>query len=254
MSSPDSSYKALVFDIDGTAVPVDRYAMPSERLLAAIAAAKPHLQLFAATGRAQRWSAPFLKATGITITCVIGGGTALLDPVTGEILEQSLIPIDTMHQIQAAMKPFSYDVHLGSTPEASRPPTHGLPIAKPQPYLLVPRIPSHDITPLMHALTHIPNIIASPSLDWDGGHMLQITNADATKEHRIKQVLARLGVSREQTIGVGDGDNDIHLFAAVGHRIAMGNASDQLKSIADEVAPPVSEDGLAQIIERYSRT
>jgi hydroxymethylpyrimidine pyrophosphatase-like HAD family hydrolase len=33
----------------------------------------------------------------------------------------------------------------------------------------------------------------------------------------------------------------------------MGNASEQLKSVADEIAPSLDDDGLAVIIEKYSR-
>ncbi len=37
----------------------------------------------------------------------------------------------------------------------------------------------------------------------------------------------------------GDGNNDIEMFQAVGHSVAMGNASADLKAIASEVCVPV---------------
>ena len=249
MSKP--VFKAIVFDIDGTAVENRRDAMPSERLIRAIAAAKNHIHLFAASGRSPIYGAPILASLGLTDPCIVGGGTSIMDPVTGEILEQALLPTEVITRVQQTAAPFGYDVCLGSTATEVRPPTHGRPVKNPQPYVLLQQVSDRHITGLMQALATIPEIVAAASPDFDGGHTIQITNHDATKEHRIKQLLDQLGVDCEHAIGIGDGDNDIHLFASVGHRVAMGNASDQLKSIADEIAPSVSEDGLAHVIERY---
>lgn len=79
-----------------------------------------------------------------------------------------------------------------------------------------------------------------------------MTHKFATKEHAIAEVLTSLGISKEDAIGVGDGDNDLHLFSAVGYKVAMGNAGPNLKVAADWIAPSVDEDGLAEVIERFS--
>jgi|GEM_PF-5597886 len=52
-------------------------------------------------------------------------------------------------------------------------------------------------------------------------------------------------------IGIGDGENDIGLFEAVGLKLAMGNAVPELKAIADEVIPSLDENGVAWAIDRY---
>lgn len=38
---------------------------------------------------------------------------------------------------------------------------------------------------------------------------------------------------------------------ACGLRVAMGNAVDDLKAIADYIAPSVDDDGLAEVIEKF---
>ena len=43
----------------------------------------------------------------------------------------------------------------------------------------------------------------------------------------------------------------IPLLMACGLKIAMGNAYEELKSIADYVAPPIEEDGVADAIEKF---
>jgi hydroxymethylpyrimidine pyrophosphatase-like HAD family hydrolase len=48
----------------------------------------------------------------------------------------------------------------------------------------------------------------------------------------------------------GDDYNDLELFRAAGHSVAMGNAVDDLKEIASEVTLTNDEDGVAVVLER----
>lgn len=85
-----------------------------------------------------------------------------------------------------------------------------------------------------------------------GFNDIHVTNRNATKEHAIAELLKILYVSKENTIGIGDGHNDVHLFNAVNHKVAMGNSVPELKDLADEVIAPVTQDGLAQYFERLA--
>lgn len=85
--------------------------------------------------------------------------------------------------------------------------------------------------------------LSSPFGDnWD------ITAKGATKHTGVLRVLTLLSLSREQSIGIGDGENDFPLLEACGYKIAMGNAKDDLKEIADYVTASYSEDGVAKAI------
>ncbi len=57
--------------------------------------------------------------------------------------------------------------------------------------------------------------------------------------------------SEEEIIGVGDGDNDLPLFDSVGLKVAVANATDKLKSLADEVVAEADKDGLADVIQKH---
>lgn len=76
-----------------------------------------------------------------------------------------------------------------------------------------------------------------------------ITDLDGTKEHAVAELLKMLAIDKENAVGVGDGHNDLHLFNAVGHKVAMGNAVDEMKQSADVVIGSVQDDGLAKYFE-----
>ena len=60
-----------------------------------------------------------------------------------------------------------------------------------------------------------------------------------------------MGISREETIAVGDGASDVKTFEFAKLKIAMGNAEPELIRISDYIAPPVNEDGLIEIINKF---
>ncbi|WP_462258457.1 HAD family hydrolase [Vagococcus teuberi] len=70
------------------------------------------------------------------------------------------------------------------------------------------------------------------------------------KKLAIEYVLNKLGMTKEQTIAFGDGDNDIVMFEAVDYSIAMDNATDNLKKIASEITDSTDDDGIAKSLKR----
>ena len=62
---------------------------------------------------------------------------------------------------------------------------------------------------------------------------------------------AILGIPREETIAIGDGENDISMLRWAGLGIAMANAPENVKAAADVIAPACDEDGAAWAMEKY---
>ena len=60
----------------------------------------------------------------------------------------------------------------------------------------------------------------------------------------IRSVLVHYGLAKEDAMAFGDGNNDIEMFQAVGHSVAMGNASADLKAIASDICKTCAEDGI----------
>ena len=83
------------------------------------------------------------------------------------------------------------------------------------------------------------------------GNIFEIYSKKNTKASGIMRALAHLNVSIENSYAFGDGKNDIEMLEAVGCGIAMGNASDNVKTHAKRVTCEVDNDGVAVGIEQF---
>lgn len=77
-----------------------------------------------------------------------------------------------------------------------------------------------------------------------------ITARGADKGTALMTVAAHLGIDREDTVAFGDGGNDKSILQAAGTGVAMGNAPDDVKAVADYVTASVDEDGIARALEQ----
>ena len=69
--------------------------------------------------------------------------------------------------------------------------------------------------------------------------------ADSSKAVGMDKILTRFGIDRRDCIAFGDGANDIEMLEYAGIGIAMGNASERVKSHADYVTSDVDHEGIA---------
>jgi len=73
---------------------------------------------------------------------------------------------------------------------------------------------------------------------------VDIIPADGGKGRGIEKMLEYYGFEKSESLAFGDGGNDIEMLQAVGTGVAMGNATDKVKAIADDVCGDVTEDGI----------
>jgi hydroxymethylpyrimidine pyrophosphatase-like HAD family hydrolase len=78
---------------------------------------------------------------------------------------------------------------------------------------------------------------------------LDIAPEGVSKAHGLKLVAKRLGIDASDVLAVGDGRNDLEMFAWAGRAVAMGQAPPEVAKAADEVVADVDEDGLADVLE-----
>jgi Cof subfamily protein (haloacid dehalogenase superfamily) len=246
-------YEAIIFDLDGTAMPSARDALPNEVMCSTVQKYRTILKLCAATGRPWPLAKPIIQALGVSAPSIIGGGALIIDPVREEILWQVTIDRQTARQVIAAAQQHPYLVAFATDLTVTDPKLpKDIDIADDLNTLYIADIATNDMAEFLATeLRQIVGITVTKAHSWNipGGIDLHITNSQSTKEHAVIELCNMLGVNPANVAGVGDGHNDIHLFNSVGHKIAMGNAVDELKAAANQVIASLDEDGLAKFIE-----
>ena len=85
-----------------------------------------------------------------------------------------------------------------------------------------------------------------------GGYMnMEYTMAGTTKAMGLRFLADMLHVPMECTMAVGDTQNDADIMQAAAIGVAMGNASDDIKAIADFVSKSNNESGVAYALDKF---
>ena len=82
-------------------------------------------------------------------------------------------------------------------------------------------------------------------------YFLEFSNPEASKKCAVEFLQKYWGLNKDEILTIGDQNNDIALLQAGGLKIAMGNATDELKEIADYVTDSVYEDGFVKAMEKF---
>ncbi len=77
---------------------------------------------------------------------------------------------------------------------------------------------------------------------------LDLAAAGVSKASGLSKVAAELGVVPDDVLAVGDGRNDVEMLEWAGRGVAMGQAPDEVKAVADAVTGRWDEDGVAQAL------
>ncbi len=250
-------YRALITDLDGTAVPIgsDGRHIDTETQTAVRRAQDTGHQVACATGRQWELTQPIITKLGLTSPCVIEGGTRIVDPVTGATLWEKAMERGISMEVLSIFKSHSsvgtimhstdtnnYPVDtVSSVPDRLRF-LYMLAIAESSAIAITNTINDRSLSVVAHY---------TPSWYGEGRVDIHVTDREATKEHAIKVWQKMLGITHDETIGMGDSGNDLPIFESAGLKVAVANATPALKELADYTAPDVNDDALKHVIERF---
>jgi Cof subfamily protein (haloacid dehalogenase superfamily) len=82
-------------------------------------------------------------------------------------------------------------------------------------------------------------------------NIVDVTNKGVSKGNAVKNLAQSLGIKREEVIAIGDNENDISMLEYAGLGIAMANAKDSIKKIADYTTDTNDNDGVAKAIKKF---
>jgi hydroxymethylpyrimidine pyrophosphatase-like HAD family hydrolase len=81
--------------------------------------------------------------------------------------------------------------------------------------------------------------------------LVEATAPGVDKGSALRKLCEILDVDPQRVLAIGDSENDIPMLQAAGFAIAMGNATESLKVVADWIAPSIDEDGAAVALRRW---
>lgn len=82
-------------------------------------------------------------------------------------------------------------------------------------------------------------------------HVIEIIKTGINKAVGLEIIAKHYNIPQERMIAFGDEDNDLEMLQYAGCGVAMGNAIDEVKKIADEVTTTNEEDGVARFLQSY---
>jgi Cof subfamily protein (haloacid dehalogenase superfamily) len=234
--------------------------------IAATRAAGIHVVLV--TGRMFQAVRPYALEAGLDDPVVCYQGAVVAEPVSGRWLRHVPIPLELARETIAAVNEagFALNCYVDDelyvaevTPEARR-------------YADFQHLELHAVGDLLEWLDQPPTklvVIEDPEvLDdlkqrmlarFDGRlyiskslpYFLEFASPDVTKAAGLDFLSEHVGFSRERTVAFGDGENDVELIDWAGYGVAVANAHDRVKEVANFVCPSVDEEGVAQVLEAF---
>ena len=211
---------------------------------------------------------PYALEAGLDDPVVCYQGAVVAEPTTGRWLRHVPIPLELAREAIAALaeEGFSPNCYVGDelyvaavTPEARR-------------YADFQHLQLHTVGDLLEWLHEPPTklvVIDDPEvldelkqrllerfdrrlyISKSLPYFLEFASPDVTKAAGLDFLAEHVGFAQERTVAFGDGENDIELVEWAAYGVAVANAHERVKEVADFICPPVDEEGVAQVLEAF---
>ena len=259
--------RTFACDLDRTLIGKDAELRPRTRT-AITAARAAGIHVILVTGRMFRSVRPYAEEAGIDDPVVCYQGAVVADPVTGRFLRHEPIPLELAREAIEAVEAEGYPLNCYVDDE--------LYVARHTPaseaYASFQHLEVHAVGDLLAWLAEPPTklVAVGDPVELDGlevrmharlgdrmyiskslPHFLEFASPEVTKGSGLAFLAEHLGFTAAETVAFGDGENDVELLEWAEYGVAVENAHDRVLAVADLVCPPVTEEGVAQVIEAY---
>ena len=262
-------YRLVFCDLDGTVATYDHEVRPAVRQ-AMQAVVDSGAWITISTGRGFQTLEPFLDHVAVNAPVICCNGGLVVEPTTHEVLDVQPMSLklakDLVHLAPVIdLEMWFYLDDLETMLEYSAK-EHSFvlrhksanPVATPDPLAILQR-PPHKVVIFSSSPEETPAVVdrlarhvgSQARVLASGPRTVEVLTPGTSKAGALSFVAAHLDVTREETVAVGDGNNDVEMLEWAGLGIAMGNATPAVKDAADWIAPSVREDGLALALRRY---
>lgn len=253
--------KAIFFDIDGTLVSFKTHRIPEPTIQAIHKVREKGIKAFIATGR-PRLVLDSLDGLEFDGFITVNGGYCTTEK--GDIIYKNAVPQKDIQALIEYQKtePFpcifvrEHDMFLNFVNEDVETILKLLNFP-PVPIKSNEEAAESEIFQLVSFLTQeredriMPKVL--PDCDSARWHPL-FTDAIArgnSKQRGIDEILKFYGIDLSETMAFGDGGNDISMLKHAATSIAMGNAEDKVKAVADYVTTSVDDEGIPNALKHF---
>jgi len=267
------SYKWIVFDLDGTVLNSDK-EIPEENRKAIDLLRANGIEVIIATGRHHSHASKYLYELGITTPVISCNGALIRDFPSGKLLHKVEIDPDIALNVINYCKQSGLDF-LVYTPEfvyysegserAKAIEEYNRSVSEQM------RVPLYNINTLDVSKQSIVKVVVrskayyelfkklTKDINKDGrltivkseNDLLDIMTKGVSKGQGLKFLAKHLGMDLSCTAVFGDNHNDISMFEVAGLSIAVGNAEEELREIADHITLSNDESGVSHAIYKY---
>lgn len=214
-------YRALATDYDGTIAHDGR--VDADTVAALHRVRDAGLRLIMVTGRELTDLFNTFDYVDLFDRIVAENGAVLYDPATKDI---DVLAASPPRPLLDALSRDQIPVSVGHSVVAT---------VEPHEHAVLAAI--HDLGLEWHVIFNKGSVMALP--------------ADVTKAKGLSPALEALGVSAEETIGVGDAENDQAFLRCCGLAVAVDNALSVVKEMSDLVTAGARGAGVTELIERW---
>ena len=259
----NSKIKALFFDIDGTLVSFQTHRIPQSTVEALEKAKQNGVNIYISTGR------PIILITNLGqiehlidgyITtngarCFVENHTDCQCPILRSDVEKVIEAADRDDYSVIVVGEKHLAIHH-LTPVVEKIFVEGLGVDSLDFQTNIDDLKDEDILQLTPFCSVEQESELMPSLEnctsgrWHPA-FTDITAAQADKGKGLQAMADYLGLNIDETMAFGDGGNDISIIKKAGIGVAMGNAGDNLKEVADYITTSVDEDGVKNALVHF---
>ena len=259
----DKKIKALFFDIDGTLVSFKSHRIPQSTVDALEQAKKNGVEVYISTGRPKQIINNLGQIEHLIDGYITANGARCFVEDT-LVSQHAILPSDVKKIIEAADR----DNYPAIVVSESRFAIHhytdevyeifckGLGVDSSVFVTDLNRLDEEAILQVTPFCTVEQETLLMPTLEnctsgrWHPA-FTDITARGADKGKGLQAMADYLGLNIEETMAFGDGGNDISIIKKAGVGVAMGNAGDELKQVADYITTHVDEDGVKNALIKY---
>lgn len=249
-------YKAIIADVDGTLIAPN--AHPTTRaskylVQRVLQARKTGVDFSLSTARSLDWVDGLIKSLKITAPIILDNGARIYHCGAQKYIFESFISEPAVPKVIPEMHKFHKEVFVvdkngrhtvreGERKKFSR-------VIK----MMILHVPPVQAEKIFRSIRKLRGIAVTKSVSGSNPvkESIHVTSLSSTKPKALKFIARFMGWDFKKLIGIGDSYNDLEYLKLCGLKVAMGNATNDIKKIADYIAPSYKDEGVAKTIEKF---